>query len=107
MNELKKCALCSCLPKLHIRNYAKTINDNTIVSHYLYQCDDCTLKYLEKEGVCTQTFEWHTEDKAREEWNGIVDNNNSWYTKDYQLLHPLQTTLYICNHVASVRHRKH
>lgn len=94
LNKLKKCSICSNVPKLHIRNYAKTMNDNTIVPHYMYQCDICQLKYINIEGVCVQTLEWHSEEMALVNWNEIVDNKNSYYTKEYQKLHPLQITLF-------------
>lgn len=45
-------------------------------------------------GTLHHTWEWHTEDEALNEWNSIVDNNNSWYTKEYQRSHPLQQILF-------------
>ena len=84
MNDIKKCSTCSKSPKLHIRHYGRTFTDLTIVPHYMYQCDDCTQKYMDIEGTCHQTFEWHTEEDSIKEWNEIVDNNNSCYKKEYQ-----------------------
>jgi hypothetical protein len=49
---------------------------------------------MDIEGTCHQTFEWHTEEDSIKEWNEIVDNNNSWYTKEYQQTHPLQILLF-------------
>lgn len=92
MSNIKACSTCHQLPKLHIRHYGRTMTDPTIVSHFMYQCDTCTEKYINVDGTCHSTFEWHTEEKAKEEWNGIVDNNNSWYTKEYQQAHPLKST---------------
>lgn len=90
MTDLKKCSTCLQMPVLHRRYYGRTFTDPTVVTHYSYRCDSCTIKYMNMDkGTCHHTWEWHTEDEALNEWNSIVDSNNSWYTKEYQRNHPL------------------
>lgn len=91
---LKKCSTCHQLPKLHTRHFGLTMTDATIVHHYTYQCDCCTEKYMNIDGTYHQTFEWHNEEQALNEWNSIVDNNNSWYTKEYKHVNPLQMVIF-------------
>ncbi|MAO65067.1 MAG: hypothetical protein CL666_08705 [Balneola sp.] len=83
---IKPCFICRNKPELLVRKFAKTIKDSTIVPHYMYQCSHCEERYWDdrEAGVCYQTFEWHTEEEAREEWNGIVDSENSWYIPEYR-----------------------
>lgn len=92
MAYLKNCYTCGNKPVLETRVFGRSMSDDTQVTHHMYVCRNCTEKYKDVDGGCYQTFEWESKSTASEEWNDIVKNNNSWYTKEYQ--QKIQTKLF-------------
>ncbi len=81
--NIKNCSICDSQPFLDK-------DDN----QFMLVCKKCELDFKNIDnGVCEQTFQWRLKEDAVNEWNSIVDNNNSWYTKEYQRQHPIQTKL--------------
>lgn len=73
------CGLCGQKPKLQTFKRAATLQDKTLVDHYILRCKDCIDRYDHVEGAHFETWDWKSYRKTVWDWNGIVKGGHSWY----------------------------
>lgn len=83
------CSVCGCMPSVEVDQMARSMTDRTIVPNYYYVCLPCEAKYMNVEGAAFRTFPWCNENDAIDEWNSLVESENSLYIPEcrnkYQL----------------------